>query len=280
MNEPKKLENYRCRAFVSDDEQAVKALVSLLDATLEETQSKEYWDWKYKSNPNFEASFIAVAETNGKIIGCNHWIPINLRLTDTLNVNAIFAADLIVDPAYRGSGVGTNLLRFLRSSTGDVIKKKEIVASMMITGDLRLNKNFFNSSFDYIPIQNNVITYYKLLNIKTIQEKIDSFKKSKQVNMASNHKMRVLFNIKGLPKFLININKNNIELSETDFSQANVVLTADLNALEIVKNNHSLLNLLRIILLRKIKISGVPIGIIRLYQNRFLLQAVFVSKKI
>lgn len=128
MNEPKKLENYRCRAFVSDDEQAVKALVSLLDATLEETQSKEYWDWKYKSNPNFEASFIAVAETNGKIIGCNHWIPINLRLTDTLNVNAIFAADLIVDPAYRGSGVGTNLLRFLRSSTGDVIKKKEIVA--------------------------------------------------------------------------------------------------------------------------------------------------------
>lgn len=150
----------------------------------------------------------------------------------------------------------------------------------MITGDLRLNKNFFNSSFDYIPIQNNVITYYKLLNIKTIQEKIDSFKKSKQVNMASNHKMRVLFNIKGLPKFLININKNNIELSETDFSQANVVLTADLNALEIVKNNHSLLNLLRIILLRKIKISGVPIGIIRLYQNRFLLQAVFVSKKI
>lgn len=186
----------------------------------------------------------------------------------------MLAADLVVDPAYRGNGVGTNLMRFLRSSTRDIIKKKEIVASYMITGNSRLNKHLLNPSFGYIPIKNNVVTYYKLLNLKSIQEKIDSFRKSNST-LTANQKVRILFNIKGMPKFLLNINETNIDLSESDFSHANVVLTADLSALKLVRNNHGLLSLLKMLFSRKIKIHGGLKGIIRLYRNRYLLLGVF-----
>jgi GNAT superfamily N-acetyltransferase len=272
LSNQKKLENHCCRTFVSDDEQAVKAL---LDSTLEKTWGKDYWNWKYKSNPNFDPSFIAVAEVNGKIIGCNHWIPFSLRLTDTLSANVVLAADLVVDPAYRGKGVATKLLSFLRSSTGDAVKKKEIIASYMMTGNSRLDKNFFNRSFGYVPIKNNVITYHKLLNLKGIQKKIDSYAKSKPIDLASNQKMRILFNIRGMPKFILNIEENNIDLTETDLSDASVVLTADLRAFELIKNKPGLVNLLKMLFSRKIKIRGGLKGIIRLYRNRELLLAVF-----
>lgn len=272
MSNQKKSDNFFCRTFVSDDEQAVKALV---DSTLEKAQGKDYWNWKYKSNPSFDPSFIAVAEINGKIIGCNHWIPYSLKLTDKLNANVVLAADLVVDPAYRGKGVATNLMRFLRSSTGDAVKKKEIVATYMMTGNRQLNKNLFNRSFDYVPIKNSGITYYKLLNLDDIQKKIDSYAKSESINLASNQKMRILFDIKGMPKFVLNIDENNIDLTETDLSHASVVLTADLRAFELIKNKPSLLNLLKMLLSRKIKIRGGLKGIIRLYRNRELLLSVF-----
>ena len=268
MSNQKKSENHCCRTFVSDDEQSVKALV---DITLEKTWGTDYWNWKYKSNPGFDPLFIAVAEINGKIIGCNHWIPCSLKLTDTLNVSAVLGADLVVDPAYRGKGVATNLMRFLRSSTNDAIKKKEIVVSYSMTGNIQLNKNFFNRSFGYVPIKNNWITYYKLLNLRDIQKKIDSYTKSKPINLASNQKMRILFNIKGMPRFILNIDENSIDLAEKDFSQAGVVLTADLKAVNLIKNEHGLLNLLKMLLSRKIKVRGGPKEIIRLYRNRELL---------
>jgi hypothetical protein len=68
---------------------------------------------------------------------------------------------------------------------------------------------------------------------------------------------------------------SNIDLVEKDFSLASVVLTADLKAVDSIKNEHGLLNLIKMLLSRKIKVRGGLRGIVRLYRNRELLLAVF-----
>src|SRR3989304_4913604 len=124
---------YSFRAFRDEDETDIKRLVKNACA------SSEFWDWKYKLNPNFHPSLIMVAEKDAKVIGCNHLLLKNFKLGPSIETKAVLGADLVVDPEIRRKGIGTKLIRFQRASE---IMKNESVAMAYMFADPVLAKDF------------------------------------------------------------------------------------------------------------------------------------------
>ncbi|MFQ6077489.1 MAG: GNAT family N-acetyltransferase, partial [Candidatus Bathyarchaeia archaeon] len=71
----------------------------------------EHWRWKYKANP-IKKRFIMVAESDGRIIGCHHSIPVHIKVGDE-TLFCTTGADLAVHPGYRGLVVYRKLSREL-----------------------------------------------------------------------------------------------------------------------------------------------------------------------
>jgi hypothetical protein len=69
--------DYSCRVFRCEDEEEVRQLTkNVFNIFLD----GEFWIWKYKLNPSFNPSLVMVAERDGVIIGCNHWLLRNFKL--------------------------------------------------------------------------------------------------------------------------------------------------------------------------------------------------------
>lgn len=65
----------------------------------------------------FDPCLVAIAEENGKIVGCNHWLLRDIKVSSSSVGSAILSGDLAVHPNHRKRGIGTSLLLFLRSSS-------------------------------------------------------------------------------------------------------------------------------------------------------------------
>lgn len=262
---------YVFRAFTKGDKEAVEALVAPL------LSDSQFWEWKYLENPNFDPSLVAVAERKGRIVGCNHWLLRDIKLSGSLVCRAILCADIAVDPNHRKHGVGKSLLLFLRSSS--LSKAKGSVLTYMFAKP-ELGKRLYGPAVGYIRISTSTVRYGKLWSWKSVVERV------KQINMnlakedGSNRRtaddFTVVFHVSGAPPLTITVNKGRIEASEESIEDAPLKITTDFATLTALRRRERRMRrFLKALLERKLKVKGSLFSIIKLYQNLHTLEEIF-----
>jgi predicted N-acetyltransferase YhbS len=193
-----------------------QALTKLLRKDFSLFNNEDYWVWKYKKNPNFDSSLVIVAEKDQTIVGCNHWLTRELKLSNNLKIKAALAGDLLVHPDHRGCGVAAELLRTMRSS--EAIRAKNLSLTYMFA-PLKLNSRLYEPVVGYIAAPNSTCTYRKIFNCKELKSKISKFnlniqkktdlkEKLKKINLA------VFLNIVGSPPFTMRFNGEGVFIEE------------------------------------------------------------------
>lgn len=218
---------YSFRTYLDRDEAALEAL---LKSTFRSFKQKNYWLWKYKSNPNFDPSLVVLAEKDGQLIGCNHWLPRNIKLSSNLQVRAVLAADVAVDPAYRGQGVGKELVGYLRSS--GTFEEKGIVISYMFTKP-KLNKGLYQPTAGYFLLPTCATTYKKLFNCDKLREKFQKIDQAIKSSEKAKKKLEGLnlavgFKLKGAPEFTLHIKPDGVRLDEGKPQKPDVFIEGNL----------------------------------------------------
>jgi predicted N-acetyltransferase YhbS len=218
---------YSYRKYEDKDQATLEDLLKNAFATFSQ---KGYWSWKYKLNPAFDPSFIVLAEKDGKIVGCNHWLIRDLKLTSSATVRVALGADIAVSPEERGHGIGTELVRHFRLS--GTFRKKGIVISYMFS-DPRLRKRLYEPVAGYEVAPNCTTTYKRFFNC-------DKLKKEFQlINNAINSKeeikvqlkklkMCVTFRLQGAPVFTIHVGSKGVYLDEGEEKNPDVVVEGSL----------------------------------------------------
>jgi putative sterol carrier protein/GNAT superfamily N-acetyltransferase len=218
---------YSYRNLRDQDEQA---LTELLKTGFPLFLQDDYWNWKYKKNPDFNPSLIVVAEKDGKLVGCNHWLQRDLKLSGQLKVRTALACDLLVHPEHRGHGIAAELLWALRSS--EVVKNNGITLSYMFA-PLKLNKRLYAPVAGYVAAPNSTSTYKKFFNCRELKERIKlidyRIKTNKDLLMKlQGLKMNVLFRLSGIPAFTLQINSDGIHFAETEGETPDIVIEGTL----------------------------------------------------
>jgi GNAT superfamily N-acetyltransferase len=90
----------RERRFEDEDQSDV---LDLLRSTYDGWHSREYWDWKFKRNPNGRP-IIWIAEDGDKVVGCYVLNPVGIRI-GRVSVLGAQSVDAAVDVTYRGRGI-------------------------------------------------------------------------------------------------------------------------------------------------------------------------------
>ena len=262
-----------CRAFDEKDEGYVKELV---ENAFRGFLNGKYWDWKYKLNPNFDSSLVAVAEKNGKIVGCNHWLIRELKISGSTEVKAVLGADIAVSPDYRGRGIGKSLLLFLRSS--QVIRDKGVILSYMFA-DPNLSNRFYKPVAGYISAPTRMVSYFKLLSWSKLKDRIEILNEKIEKERFENFDLKIRFHLFGAPQLLLELNKNGVRVSERNFRNANVTIISDLSTLSVLKEKKNRKrNLIRALLTGKLKIKGSLFSLFRFYRSFWLIEEVFSEK--
>lgn len=262
-----------CRAFNDKDEGYVKELV---ENTFRGFLNGKYWDWKYKLNPNFDSSLVAVAEKNGKIVGCNHWLLRELKISGSTEVKAVLGADIAVSPDYRGRGIGKSLLLFLRSS--QAIRDKGVILSYMFA-DPNLSKRFYKPVAGYISAPTTTVSYFKLLSWRKLKDRIKILNEKIEKERFEKFDLKIRFHLFGAPQLLLELNKNGVRVSERNFKNANVTIISDLSTLSILKEKKNRKrNLMRALLTGKLKIKGSFFSLFRFYRSFWLIEEIFSEK--
>lgn len=258
---------YSFRNFEERDE---RALSELLKSSLPSFFKSDFWTWKYKLNPNFDPSLIVVAEKNGEIVGCNHWLLRDLKLSRSLNVKAVLGADLLVNPEHRGHGVAKQLVLFLRENRA--FKDKGIVLSYSLAPPL-LSKNLYKPVAGYVAPSNSTTSYRKFFNCRELKEKfqlIDDAIQSR-VDLKSKLKgleMRALFRLNGTPVFVLHIGSEGVYLQEGEIEKPDVVIEGSIPLLfsSIVEGNAGIRKLVEAWIIRKVKIKKGLLKIVKIWR--------------
>jgi len=262
-----------CRAFNDKDEEYVKELV---ENAFRDFLNGKYWDWKYKFNPNFDSSLVAVAEKNGKIVGCNHWLLRDLKISASTEVKAVLGADIAVSPEYRGRGLGKSLLLFLRSS--QAIRDKGLILSYMFA-DPNLSKRLYRLVSGYIPAPTTTVSYFKLLSWRKLRDRIKIVNEKIKRKRLEKLDLKIRFQLSGATQLLLELSKNGVMVSERNFKNANVTIISDLSTLSILKDEKGRKRkLIRALLTGKLKIKGGLFNLFRFYRSFWLIEEVFSGK--
>ncbi len=272
--------DYSCRTFRYEDEEGVKQLIK---NAFEGFLDGDFWDWKYKLNPNFNPSSVMVAEKNGVIIGCNHWLLKAFRLSPSLETKAMLGADIVVHPEYRGKGVGTSLLRSLRSSE---VMRNEQPSIAYIFANPSLTKHFHTPAGGYIPAPDRTVLYFKILNWKKLEDSIHVFNEQiaagKFKERLSKFELKVLFKISNTPQLCFRMTEKGItvEEKEKNCENADVTIVGDLAMLQKVRTaKKRRWSMFSSLLTGKLKIKVRPIKLFTLYRNMWLFEEI-LSRKI
>lgn len=101
----------KIRGYEEGDEIQLVELIKLVFDTRGRTDPKytfsDHFNWKYLENPNGIVC-IAIAEDNGKIIGCNNVIVRQVKINDTVYLQGD-GGDAAVHPNYRNQGIYNKL---------------------------------------------------------------------------------------------------------------------------------------------------------------------------
>lgn len=268
---------YSYRTLSERDEAAVKLLVK---NAFPRFLWGDYWEWKYSRNPGFDPSMVAVAERNAKIIGCNHWLIRDFKLSGSLATKAILCADIAVDADHRKQGIGKSLLLFLRS-TG-IFKEKRAVLNYMFANP-ELSKRLYRPVIGYIPIPTSTVTYTKRLNWKKITQKTDEMNEKTDLSSSVNGRMnklksKISLRVSGAPPLTITISCGRIEANEGNAKDADVKVESDLATLtSFQERKNRMRRLFKALITGKLKIIGSPLGIYRFYRNLNLIEKIFVE---
>lgn len=269
---------YVLRTFTKSDEEAVRTLVKRVFAdNARRLLGSELWEWKYLRNPNFDQSLVAVAERKGKIVGCNHWLPRDIKLSSSSVCKAILCGDIAVDPNHRKQGLGKSLLLFLRSS--GLSHAKGSVLNYMFA-DPELGKRLYGPVVGYIPFSTSTLRYCKRWGWKNVVERVkeinvnlgqeDGFNKRATDNFA------VVFYVSGASPLTIVVNKGRIEALEESIEDAPLKVTTDLATLTALsRRERRIRRFLKALLQRKLKVKGSLFSIIKLYHNLYTLEEIF-----
>ena len=273
---------YSCRSLDKRDEEEVKRLIK---NAFREFLDGEYWDWKYKQNPDFDPSLVMVAEKDGQVIGCNHWLLKDLRLSPTLEVKAVLGADIVVNPEFRGKGVGKALLVSLRYS--ETVKRKNPVIIYMFA-DVNLAQNFYTPTGGYVPLPDRTVSYVKILNWGKVKENArllnEEISAGKFKSRLAGFELKVLFKIDNAPALCFYIAEEGIQVSEGDdgcFEDADIVVCSDLATLrQMYRKRGRKTNLFRATLTGKLKFRGKISKLLSFYRNLWIIEQLFSRRVI
>lgn len=267
--------HFFCRRFVNGDE---LALIQLVENGFPNFLNGNFWVWKYRKNLDFDPSLIVVAEKDGEVVGCNHWLVRDLKLSSSLKVRTALGSDIVVHPKHRGKGVGKQLLRFLRLR-GDY-RNKGIILNYMFA-DPKLSKRLYGPTLGYVLAPNSTTTYKKLLNLRNLKERIRKLNRSIESKKELQRKLKglkisVLFRLRGAPLFAIRIESNRIYLEEGEREDSDVVVETSLHLLSLtIEASNSMLYLVKAWIIGKVKIRKGLLKAFKLMKAFKVLQLAF-----
>jgi GNAT superfamily N-acetyltransferase len=253
---------YEYRTYVEGDEDRVR---ELLKRNLIPTD----WKWKYLHNPSFNPSLVVVAEENGKIVGCDHWLLRDIKLSSSSVGRVIFCADIVVDSNHRRRGIGESLVRFLRRAS--LSNARGAVLSYAFTS-LELNERLFQPTAGYVPLETSTVTYCRRWSWKQFIRRVQG------LNMKTDvaGKFKFVFHVLGAPSLTIALNQGRIEVLQGDVEGAVVTIKSDLATLgHLKRKERRMRELIKALLTGRVRVSGSLSGIIRLYQNLHLIEEIF-----
>jgi predicted N-acetyltransferase YhbS len=272
---------YVFRTFTKDDKEAVGALVKrVFENNARALLGGDFWEWKYFRNPNFDPSLVAVAESKGRIVGCNHWLLRDIKLSSSSVCRAILCGDIAVDPNHRKHGVGKSLLLFLHSNLSNA---KGSVLSYMFA-DPELGKRLYGPVVGYIPISTSTLRYCKRWSWKNLVERVKEINSACALNLSQENGFKrrtrddltVVFQVLGASPLTIVVNKGRIEALEESIEDAPLKITTDLATLTALSRREKRMRrVLKALLERKLKVRGSLFSIIKLYRNFHTLEAIF-----
>lgn len=170
------LDDYNLRLFESGDEGELINLLELcyggwlkFDITC---PILDYWRWKHHDNP-VGPSIVVVAKKGNQIIGCNHGIPLKLKIFRDIYLCSQ-GTDDAVSPNFRGMGISKEL----QNMRLDVEKKKFWTLNYGVIGDPILVKSY-KKRYNYLPIKISNLNKVKdiELHLDMVNEKDKIFKK-------------------------------------------------------------------------------------------------------
>ena len=270
--------DYSCRAFKPEDEEQVKSLVKNVFSGF---LNGEFWVWKYKLNPDFNPSLVMVAEKNGAIIGCNHWLVKDFKLSPAVETRAVLGADVAVHPEYRGKGVGTSLLRSLRSSEA---LKNESPSLAYIFANPSIAKHFHIPAGGYVRSPDKTVSYSKILNWKKFGECASLL--NEQIAAGefkvkdSKFDLSVLFKISNTPELCFRMSeKGIIVLENRENCEADIIVAGNLITLQKVRTAKKRERaMFKALVTMKLRTKGTPKNLITFYRNRWLMQEILNRK--
>jgi predicted N-acetyltransferase YhbS len=269
--------DYSCRVFRCEDEEEVRQLTkNVFNIFLD----GEFWIWKYKLNPSFNPSLVMVAERDGVIIGCNHWLLRNFKLSPTLETKAVLGADIAVRPEYRGKGVGTSLLRSLRSSE---VLRNEKPSIVYIFANPSLAKHFHTPAGGYVPAPDRTVVYFKILNWKKFAENANKLNEQiaegKFKDRLSKFELKVLFEISDVPPLYFCMSEKGVTVGEKE-QNAEITITGDLATFQKVRaEKKRKWSMFKALFTMKLRVKGKPKKLVTFYKNFWMLQEI-LSRKI
>jgi predicted N-acetyltransferase YhbS/putative sterol carrier protein len=268
------------RKFRESDEGVIK---SLIESAFSDFLGGRYWSWKYKKNPYFDCSLVVVAEENGKIVGCNHWLIRIFKLSSSLEAKAVLAADITVKPEYQRKGIGKALIRSLRAS--ETIKNKGVAVIYMFA-DPNLAKHFHAPVAGYIPAPDKTVSYIKILSwaklketVNFLNEKMKSGKIEKKLPRIS---LKITFRNSQAPTLYLRIDDKGVEVEEGDVASrrdADVTISGDLATFESIKvGKRRKWKILKALLTGKLKIKGKFAKLFGIRKALWVLEEIFGGK--
>ena len=220
-----------------------------------------------------------VAEKNGAIIGCNHWLLKKLKLTPSFETKAILGADVAVDSKYRGKGVGTSLLRSLRSSE-IMAKAQPSIAYCFVNPSLA--KHFHTPAAGYIPAPDTTVLYFKILNWKKFAENAsllnEQIAAGKFKDRLSKFELKVLFKISDVPPLHFRMSEKGVTVDEEE-QNADITIAGDLATFQKIRaEKKRKWNVFKALFTMRLRIKGNPKKLVSFYKNFWILQEILSQK--
>ena len=261
---------YQIRVLEEKDRAKLKKLLS---DTFK--MSDEFFAWKYDSNPDFDQSLVVVAVNCGEVVGCNNWMPRNLKISRSLSVRAALGADLAVHRNHRGRGLAKPLI----ASENTILEDKNIVMSYGFI-DAKLVEHVHGPLIGLVEVPTSTTVYKKYLNLSHIREKVIEMNRIVKSDEEIKRKLAgldvsVLFRLRGVPPFTMRIGPDEICLEENNLTNPNLKVECDMARLDLVRSKRKTLALIKTLLTRKIRIKGSMRDAIKLYRLSELLGILF-----
>jgi len=267
-------ESFVCRSLRVEDEAAVSALVG---SSFSGFLGGKFWDWKYLMCPGFDRSWIAVAEEEGKIVGCNHWVFRRFKVSGSVAVDVALGADIAVVPEYRKRGVGRALIYFMREKHAD--RKLPL---MYMFADPGLSRHFHTPVAGYVSVEHGTALYTKILNWNKVISTAGAFSQRVEAgefgDRLSKVDLTVVFKVHGAPPLRLRVNRAGVKADVSE-GQADVVVSGDVATLALIKGEGGgAWGLVEALLSGRLKVRGNVMKMFSLYRSLWVFRRVFSGK--